>query len=218
MLYRLLANGHTTSARILTVTGASLPVKTGHSPPRDWCLAAVGSSVPSARPRAENTAEARGVVLTGRVGSVTDLRRETGNVQGHDNGKFFREEVTSGEDPRGREAQGVGGGGRELESSCTLDPRHPDARRHAIGRDRFCQDVQGPQVCDRDTTGGLGQDDRGAWRALASVFCRILAGALQAGGHGCPSNQRSHRVPKSLGPLGSARDLFSPPPTPWPWV
>lgn len=114
MLYRLLANGHTTSARILTVTGASLPVKTGHSPPRDWCLAAVGSSVPSARPRAENTAEARGVVLTGRVGSVTDLRRETGNVQGHDNGKFFREEVTSGEDPRGREAQGVGGGGREL--------------------------------------------------------------------------------------------------------
>lgn len=92
----------------------------------------------------------------GGVGkSVTDLRGKTGNFQGYDDGKLFREEVAPEENPRGREADGVGGGGRELESSHAVGLGHPDSARGAIRRDGLCQDVQGAQVCVGETTGRL---------------------------------------------------------------
>lgn len=96
--------------------------------------------------------------------SVTDLRGKTGRFQGYDNGKFFRKQVASDENPGRREADGVGGSGRELEPQCTLNPRHADSARSAIGRDRLCQDVQGAQVCQgnhrRVTPGRDGGRDR----------------------------------------------------------
>lgn len=39
-----------------------------------------------------------------------------------------------------------------------MNPRHADSARGAIWRDRLCQDVQGAQVCVKETTGGLRQD------------------------------------------------------------
>lgn len=90
--------------------------------------------------------------------SVTDLWGKTGRFQGYDDGKFFRKQVASDENPGRREADGVGSGGRELEPQCTLNPRHADSARGAIWRDRLCQDVQGAQVCVKETTGGLRQD------------------------------------------------------------
>lgn len=39
--------------------------------------------------------------------SATDLGWKAGDSQGDDNGEFFREEVTAGEDSRGREAHGT---------------------------------------------------------------------------------------------------------------
>lgn len=87
--------------------------------------------------------------------SVTDLRREVGSFQGYNDGKFFREEITSDENPRSREAHGVGAG--ELEAQRSLNPGHADAALSAIRRDRFCQDVQGAQICVKEMTGGLSQ-------------------------------------------------------------
>lgn len=88
--------------------------------------------------------------------SVTDLRGESGSFQGYNDGKFFREEIASDENPRSREAHGVGAG--ELESQRSLNPCHADAALSAIRRDRLCQDVQGAQICVKEMTGGLCQD------------------------------------------------------------
>lgn len=88
--------------------------------------------------------------------SATDLRGETGSFQGDDDGKFFREEIASDENPRGREAHGVGAG--ELEAQRSLDPCHADAALSAIRRDRLSQDVQGAQICAKEMTGGLCQN------------------------------------------------------------
>lgn len=88
--------------------------------------------------------------------SVTDLRGERGSFQGYNDGKFFREEVTSDENPRSGEAHGVGAG--ELESQRSLNPCHADAALSAIRRDRLCQDVQGAQICVKEITGRLCQD------------------------------------------------------------
>lgn len=81
-----------------------------------------------------------------------------GNSQGYNDGKFFREEVTLGENPGCGEAHDVGGGCRELQSPCTVNLNYPDPACGAIRRDHLCQDVQGAQVCGKEITGRLGQD------------------------------------------------------------
>ena len=141
-------DGHAGSACTLTAMGTSVPTKAGHSWPLD------GPVMPSAHSGTGNTQRHRGH-STGRAGGVTDLSGEAGDFQGHNDGKFLWEEVTSEENPRGREAQGTGRGGWELESSCTLDLHHPDPDCRAIGRDRLCQHIQGPQVCVKEIIGGL---------------------------------------------------------------
>lgn len=119
-------------------------------------------------------------ILTRSAESATDLGWKMGNSQGYNDGKFFREEVTLGENPGCREAHDVGGGCRELESPCTVNLNYPDPACGAIRRDHLRQDVQGAQVCGKEITGRLGQDTPksgyhdshhiSAWQALYTAL------------------------------------------------
>lgn len=87
----------------------------------------------------------------------------------------------------------MGAGGRELESSHTLNPSHPDSACSAVRRDCLCQDVQGAQVCVKEITGGLRQVCYGA-PGSGRFWSRHVTAASQS-----PSKQYHDDPPFNLG-------------------
>lgn len=119
----------------------------------------VMGAAPPARPGQPCTLPAWVLGASGapdRRKTATDLGWKVGDFQGYDDGELFGQEVTSGENPGGREAHGAGAGSRELEAPCALGLHGLDSSRGTIRRDHLCQDVQGTQICVKGITGGLG--------------------------------------------------------------
>lgn len=137
-----------TGGPVAAALGASLPRGTGHAVPkrprRPWPACPPAGALAAL---VENLREEGGAASPSPEPECTDLGRKAGGLQGHDDGEFLGEEVTSEEDPRRREAPGAGWGGRELEAPGALGLHRPDSARGAIRREHLCQDVQRPQVC-----------------------------------------------------------------------
>lgn len=79
--------------------------------------------------------------------SSTYLGRDTEDPQCDNDGELLREVVTVDEEPGGREDQGTGLRGSELETTHSLHFKHSHAMGQSASRDHLREDVQGVQVC-----------------------------------------------------------------------